>query len=262
MSKTTFLTSLCTINDEVRKHSPAILTVLGLAGMVTTVVMACKVTPKANDILEDLHEKQAELEEKNSTAVQVFKDVKAVTPVYLPSILMGTVSAACILGSYSIGTKRTAALATAYDISQRTLRTYQDKVIETIGERKEEKIRDEIAKDKIVKNPPVQEEIIGTGDGNMLFLDAVTGRYFRSTVDTIRKAESLLNRRLYTEMYVSLNDFYDEINLPHCGIGDDVGWNVDNELDFYFSSQLTQNNEACHVLEYDICPRYDYRNLM
>ena len=106
MSKTTLLTSLRTINDEVCKHSPAILTVLGLAGMVTTVVMACKATPKANDILEDLHEQQEELEEKNSTAVQIFKDVKAVTPVYLPSVLMGTVSAACILGSYSISTKR------------------------------------------------------------------------------------------------------------------------------------------------------------
>ena len=262
MSKAAFVSNLRKINNEVSKNSPAILVVLGLAGMATTVVMACKATPKAKDILDDLHEQQAELEEEVSKPKQAFIEAKAVTPVYLPAILMGGLSTACILGSYSISVKRTAALATAYDISQRTLRTYQEKVIETIGEKKEEKIRDEIAKDKVQNNPPIQEEVINTGTGDMLCLDSLTGRYFRSNIDNIRKAESLLNRRLYTEMWVSLNEFYDELSLPHCGVGDDIGWNVDCGIDFSFSSQLTQENQPCLVVEYDISPRYDYRNLM
>ena len=89
----------------------------------------------------------------------------------------------------------------------------------------------------------------------------VTGRYFRCDYDLLRKTEVRINRRLLSEMFVSLNELYDELDLPHCGIGDDIGWNIDEEIDFSFSSHLTPNNIACLAVDYNVRPRIDYRNL-
>lgn len=261
MNKSNFLTDIRKINNEISRNSPAILIFLGITGMTTTVIMACKATPKAHNILEELHERQEELEEANSKPMQVLKDIKEVTPVYLPSVIMGGVSIACILGSYSITNKRTAALATAYSISERTIREYQEKVVETIGERKEEKIRDSIARDRVKNDNLDNHEVIVTGNGEMLCYDSSFGRYFTSSIEKLRKAESILNHRLISEMYISLNDFYDEIELPHVGSGDDLGWNVDELIELYFSSVLLDDDRTCLVVDYGIAPRYDYRTL-
>ena len=261
MNKNTIVKDIQMLNTELSKRSPAILIFLGITGMVSTVVMACKATPKARDILDELHEQQEEMEEENTKPVQIAKDIKAVAPLYVPSILMGSMSIACIIGSYSITNKRMAALATAYSISERTLHEYQKKVIETIGEKKEERIRDEIAKDHVRDNPPSSNEIILTDGGDMLCYDSVFGRYFKSNINTIRRAESVLNRRLISEMYVSLNDYFDEVGLPPTRMGNELGWNVDHLIGFTFSSILTENDQTCLVVDYDICPRYDFRNL-
>ena len=255
------VTSIKKLNNEIAKHSPVILVCLGITGMVTTVVMASKATPKAKDILEALHEKQEEAEEENTKVMKVLKDVKAVTPVYIPSIIMGSVTIACIIGSYSISTKRTAALATAYGISERTLKEYQSKVVETIGEKKEEKIRDEIVKDKVKNDPPSNHEVICPGTGDMLCYDAVFGRYFTSNIEKLRKIANDLNRKLSREMYVSVNEFCDEIDIPHTRLGNDIGWNVDDDIDFDFTSTITEDDRPCLIVNYDICPRFDFRNL-
>lgn len=257
----TLLKDITILNHEISKRSPAILIFLGITGMVSTVVMACQATPKANRILEELHDEQEENEEQNSKPVQIAKEIKAVAPVYVPSVILGGLSIVCIIGSYSITNKRMAALATAYSISERTLHEYQNKVIETIGEKKEEKLRSEIAQDKVRNNPPKDNEVIITGRGEMLCFDALSGRYFKSSVEAIRKAESVLNHRLISEMYVSLNDFYSEINISQTRIGDELGWNIDELIEFSFSSVLAKDDTPCLSVDYNVCPQYDFRNL-
>ena len=261
MNKTTLVRDIQMLNHQISKHSPAILIFLGITGMASTVIMACKATPKAKYILDELHEEQEEYEEVNSKPVQFAKDVRAVAPVYAPAVLMGGISVACIIGSYSISSKRLAALATAYSISERTLHEYQKKVVETLGEKKEERIRDEIAKDRVRDNPPDSNEVIMTDGGDMLCYDSVFGRYFKSNINVIRRAESILNRRLISEMYVSVNDYFEEVGLPTTKMGNELGWNVDHLIGFSFSSILTENDQTCLVIDYDICPRYDFRKL-
>lgn len=262
MNKASLSKEIRKVNYTISKHSPAILTIIGVAGMVTTVVMACNAAPKAKELLEERRQQIAEYEEEETRVEQISNDVRTVAPVYFPVFVMGTLTLACFISSYKITAKRAAALATAYHISERTLREYQDKVIETIGEKKEEKIRDEIAKDRIAKNPPSNNPIILTNKGDTLCYDSLSGRYFRMNIDKIRKAETILNRRLLNEMFVSLNDFYYEIDIPAIELGDDIGWNVDNEIAFRFSSQLTEDDEPCLVIEYHTAPRYDYRKLL
>ena len=188
--------------------------------------------------------------------------IKTTWMCYVPAALTGTLSIACLIGASSVNVRRNAALATAYTLSESALKDYQEKVIEMFGEKKNEAVKDAIAKDKVEKNPVVTREVIITEKGNTLCYDAVSGRYFKGDIEKIKKAECELNRQMRDEMYISLNDFYYEIGLRNTSIGDDIGWNINEGfIDLYFSSQLDEENVPCVVLNYQVAPRYDYQNL-
>lgn len=240
------------------KHSPAILTGIGVAGMITTTIMAVRATPKALAIIE-AEKKYREERQEDFTNVNM---VKVAWKAYIPAAITGTVSMACIIGASSVNARRNAALTTAYTLSETALTDYRKKVIETIGEKKEQTVRDAVAKEKIEQNPVKNNEVLITGKGQTLCFDVVSGRYFKSDIDKLRKVENELNRRMRDEMYVSLNDFYYEIGLPNIRLGDDLGWNIDaGYVELRFSSQLTEEEEPCLVIEYGYGPRYDFRNL-
>lgn len=240
----------------IKRHQPEILIGLGITGFFTMTGMAVSVTPKALDRMADIKEKHAEDTDKKAYAKDV---VKKVVPLYIPAAIVGAISTSCVIGANKVSSSRTAALATAYSLSESALREYQEKVIDTVGEKKERAIRDAVAKDTIDKNPVTTREVILTERGNTLCYDGISGRYFRSDIDKIRKIENELNRRMISEMYISLNEFYDEIGLPHVDLGEDLGWNVDRgfiELDF--SSQLTNDGTPCLAINYRVVPRYGY----
>ena len=238
------------------KHSPEILTGIGIAGMVTTTVMAVRATPKALELLKK--------EKLNRTEVSNLDAIKICWRCYIPASATCALSIICLVGASSVNVRRNAALATAYSIAETSLKEYQSKVVETIGEKKDQTIRDAVAKEKIDAHPVKESEIIFVGDGETLCFDVLSGRYFKSKIDRIKKAENDLNRRMRDEMYISLNDFYYEIGLPSIKIGDDIGWNIDREgyIDLRFSSQLNDNDEPVFVVDYGCGPRYDYRKLM
>lgn len=262
MSKLNLAQIAKNIQLTVSKHSPEILTGIGIAGMVTTTILAVKATPKALRLIE---EKKEELEFERDEFVTLSKAevVKTCWKCYIPSVVTGTLSAACLIGANSVNARRNAALATAYTLSETALKEYQEKVVETIGEKKEQTVRDSVAKDKIDKNPVSTHEVIITEKGNTLCFDAVSGRYFKSDIEKLKKAENELNRRMRDEMYIPLNDFYYEIGLKSVSIGDDLGWNIDRGyIDLDFSSQLADDGTPCLVISYRVAPRYDYRTLM
>ena len=105
--------------------------------------------------------------------------------------------------------------------------------------------------------------VIITSNGNTLCKDSVSGRYFRSDVDTIKKAINTINRRLTYENYVSLNELYSEIGLDSVKNGDLIGWNLDQGLiEPTFDTCLAENDEPCVVIDYYVAPRYDFDKLM
>lgn len=241
------------IRMSISKHSPEILTGIGIAGMVITTVMAVRATPKALILIED---KKAENDVDKLTPVET---IKATWTCYIPAAITGCLSIFCLIGASSVNARRNAALATAYTLSESALKEYQGKVIETIGEKKEQSVRDAIAKDRIDKNPVSSREVIITEKGNTLCYDAISGRYFKSDIDKLKKAENELNRRMRDEMYISLNEFYYEIGLNPTKIGDDLGWNIDHGyIELNFSSQLTDDGNPCLVIDYQVTPRYEY----
>lgn len=243
---------------ELGKHSPEILTGIGIAGMITTTVMAVKATPKALDLLAEIKEK-TEGEDKKTVAKEM---VTKVYPVYIPATLTGCFSIACLVGASSVNARRNAALATAYALSENALKEYQTKVVETIGNKKEQSIRDSIAKDTIQKNPVTSTEVFVTSKGETLCYDSISGRYFTSDIDKLRRIENELNHKLMREMYISLNELYYEIGLRCTEQGNELGFNIDDGLiDFEFSAQITDDNRPCIVVGYRVGPRYGYGDL-
>ncbi len=242
-----------TVRLAMKKHSPEILTGIGIAGMITTVIMAVKATPKALVLIED---KKDELGVDNLTAIET---VKSAWACYIPAAVIGSISVFCLIGSTSTNLRRNAALATAYTLSESTLREYQEKVVETIGEKKEQTIREAVSKDKIANNP-VRDVILTDKGGNTNCYDVLSGRYFKSDRDTINRIVNKLNRQMRDEMYVTLNEFYYELGLDETKMGDMLGWNIDKGyIDLEFASHLDANGTPCLVIDYRIAPVYDYQ---
>lgn len=236
--------------QALNKHSPEILTGLGIAGMITTTVLAVKATPKALRLIE------ARGEEK----LTPIETVKTTWKCYVPAAATGAVSIACLIGANSVSAQRMAALTAAYKISETALTEYREKVVETIGEKKEQLVRDAVAKDKVEKNPVSRNEVIITDTGSTLCYDAYSGRYFKSDKDKIMKAINEINSQMLEDGYVSLNSFYYEIDLPETKIGDNVGWRYDRDkfVKLCTSAQLTDDGKPCMVVDFLVAPHYHF----
>lgn len=264
MNKPDFAGIANKLRKTIVQYSPEILTGLGVAGFFTSVGLAIPATKKALESIKE--EKLIREEESNDGKVEPLTKVdvlKVTWKCYVPTAISCVTSAACIIGATSVNMRRNAALATAYSLSETALKEYQEKVVTTIGDKKEKAIRDQIAQDKLNRSPVNDREVILAEGGNVLCYDPQKDRYFRSDANTIKKAINKLNADMIQEMYVSLNDFYYEIGLANCKMGDDLGWNMDGGLiDISFSAMVASNDEPCLVLDYRLEPRTDYRNLM
>lgn len=239
-----------------KAKSPEILTAFGVCGMITTVVFAVKATPRAVRLIE---QRKEEAHADELTAVET---VKTTWKCYIPTAVMCAASCACIIGANSQSSKRNAAIAAAYSISETALREYKDKVKETIGVAEEKHITDEIAKDKLSRAPVEHSEIVVTGSDGCLCYDSLSGRYFRFDVESIRKAANEVNHRMLGEMCVSLNEFYYELGLDGIPVGETLGWHVDGGcFEVLFSSQIASDGTPCIVIDYSIPPKYGYDSL-
>ena len=253
MNKANLTKFVKSAQELVDKHTPEILTGIGIAGMITTTILAVKATPKALQLID---ERKFDLEVEKLPPIET---VKATWKCYIPAAVTGVASVGCLIGASSVNARRNAALATAYKLSQSALSEYRDKVVETIGEKKEQIIQDKVSKEKIENNPVSKNEVIITEKGNTLCYDSISGRYFKSDMEKIRKAVNELNRKMVYDNYVSLNEFYDELDLIHTSVGDELGWSMDGGfIDIGFSSQIADDGTPCLVINYDVAPKYDY----
>lgn len=247
------------VRTVLSKHSPELLTGIGVAGMITTTVLAVKATPKALHLIDA---KKEELNLESDEKLTPMETVKATWKCYIPAAITGVTSVACLIGASSVNARRNAALATAYNLSATALAEYKDKVVETIGEKKEQIIRDKVAEERIKKEPVNNSAIIVSGTGNTRCFDTITKRRFTSDIEQIKRIVNELNRRMVNgEDYISLNDFYYELGLDGCAVGDDLGWNVTRGLiELDFSAQLDADGIPCIVLDYAVAPKRGYNS--
>lgn len=237
------------VEKAVVDNSPLIMTAIGVAGTLTTAYLTGKATFKAAELLaeEDPH---METKEK---ALLVWK-------LYLPAAGSAAFTITAIIFSHHVSTRRAAALASAYAITERAFEEYQEKVTERMGEKKEREIRDEINQDRLNRDPVSKREVIIV-NGNVLCYDKLTGRYFQSDHESIRKAVNDINEQIIHSHYASLGDFFDKIGLEPVGLSEELGWNLDKMLKIDYSTAMSDDNRPCLVLEYEVSPARNYFRL-
>ena len=238
----------------VSKHSPEILTGLGIAGMVTATVLAVKATPKAIELIE---EKKSE---EGMDELKPLEVVQATWKCYVPAATTAVVSAACLIGSNSVSARRSAALATAYKLSENALAEFHEKVVEEVGEKKEKAIREKVEAAKVEKHPVSSSEVHVTSKGKTLCFDGWSGRYFESSVEEIRRAENTINNQMLHDItgYASLNEFYDEIGLPHTEVGDMIGWKATYLVKVHIGATVADDGTPCLTIIHENRPIYEY----
>lgn len=261
MSKINFSGICNDIEVSMKKHSPEITLGLGIAGMLTALVVTSRATIKAHEIVGNkrvILKRSSNLRDADKS-IPAMDALKLTWKCYIPSVALCTISIACLIESNSIHTKRYATLAAAYNLSSSALSEYKSKVIERIGEKKARDIHDDIMKDK-VSSMPVDCGIEDTGKGQTMFYEPQSGRLFKSNIDDVRAAENIMNNKLLNEGYISLNDFYSELGLRSTDLGEVVGWKDSDGLvfDLSFSSCLSEDDIPCTVIYYALEPRIDF----
>lgn len=199
----------------VKKNASTILTCMGALGVVGTTLSAIKATLKAIDVLED--EEEIKIERDNQS-LTTFEKALVVTPVYFPTILLGTATITCIFGANILNKKKQATLVSAYAYLNSSFNEYKDKVKAIYGEDGEKRVRDELAKDKYI------QQSMSESDKDILFFDEYSGRYFESTLFNLQNAVYKLNRTFALEGYTNLNEFYRYVDLPETEYGEVLGW--------------------------------------
>jgi hypothetical protein len=239
----------------VKEHSTTLLAGVGVAGTIATSVLTAKATVKAVRVVED----DLVAQDISSGPVTKTEIVKAVWPLYIPPIGVGAVTIASIVMANRLSIRQTAAMAAAYSLSEKSFQEYRDKVAEKLGSNKEQAVRDEVAQDRVKNNPP--DGLIIVGHGDVLCFDMLSGRYFNSSVETIRKAQNDMNYKIANEMYVSLSEFYDEIGLKANMFSDEVGFNIDNRIEVCFSTVMSEDDRPCVAIQFADAPIHNYAKL-
>lgn len=240
----------------VKRNASTILTCAGGVGVVATAVMAVKATPKAMTLLENAKKEKGE----DLTKMEV---VKVAGPSYIPAVVTGVSTIACIFGANVLNKRQQAALMSAYALLDSTYKDYQAKVEELYGEEANDNVKAEIAKDKYI-----DEEVTLTDNNNQLFYDEFSGRYFESTTEDVIKAEYNLNRKLADWYGVYLNEFYEMLGLEPVDYGEHLGWNSAEVYDTQWSNWIDFNHKKvtmddgleCYILSWSVDPTFGFED--
>lgn len=235
----------------IAENSAAILSGTAVVGVVTTAYLTGKATIKAYKALTEppvpaTEEEIHQWHEDRST----LDNVKIVAPLFIPPVLAGTATIGAIIGSYHISTSKSAALAAAYAISERSYSEYKDKVLETVGEKKVLDIKDAVDQQRIENNPPPAPTAFIIGNDEVLCLDAFSGRYFRSTVETVRRAENDVNAIIGADHVCPLSVYYQAIGFEDAEFASEFRWTTHNYCQLDYTTQKTDDGRPCLVVSF------------
>lgn len=257
---TTLTRSLSRSGLRLKKHSPEILLVAGIVGAVTSAVMACKATLKANDIVEEsrtqidtihevsenpeMAEKYSEEDKKKDLAIVYTQTAVKFIKLYGPSVLLGVASLGCMVGSNRILNKRNVALAAAYATVDKGFKEYRGRVIERFGKELDKELRYNIKAQEFEKvtvddngNETVTTETVDVADPNhyspyaIIFDDGNTGwdKDPELTKFFLIQQQNYANDLLKSRGHLFLNEVYDMLGAKRTKAGAQVGWVYDEK---------------------------------
>lgn len=234
-----------------KRHSSTILTVASAAGVVATTVLAVKATPKALQLIED--EKQSRkkysdiLDDDCSYETVLMPELKPMEVVkiawkpYIPAMISGISTITCIFGAHYLSTKSQASLISAYALLDNSYKEYRHNTKKSCPE------ESPIFEHEIIKSKFNND--IEIGEDEELFYDYQSMRYFSSTFDKVKEAESKLNEKLSTDGFACLNDFYDILGIEHVPYGYQLGWSTVKSDETYGKPALDFDYDVAEIAE-------------
>jgi len=187
-----------------------------------------------------------------------FGAAKMVWKLYIPAAATGAATIAFVIGANHISSRRHAAALSLYTLSETAFKEYKDKVVEQIGVNKEQKVRDDLVQDRVSKSAPNATVVI-VEEGDVLCVELMTNTYFKSNKQKIERAAIDVNQMIQTgDMYASHNDFLNRLGLESNGMGEQVGWSIENLIELQFSSALAPDGTPCLAFGYSNFPKVDY----
>lgn len=244
------------IGLKFKKHSPEILVVAGVVGVVASTVMACKATLKVNEVLDEANadiekihaaveaghtEAGAEYDEaegKKELAIVYAQSGVKFAKLYGPAVVLGAVSVGCIVASHNILRKRNIAIAAAFASVDRGFKEYRGRVVERFGEELDRELKYNI------KAKEIEEKVVDENGEEKIVTKTVqvgeperspyTKCFDESCINWTRNSEDNLtflmcqqnhaNDRLQAKGHLFLNDVYEMLGLPKTKAGQVVGW--------------------------------------
>ena len=197
------------------RNSSTILTCIGAVGVVTTAISVAKATPKVEQRLKKAtYEKGEELTKLETVLVAA--------PVYIPSVVMGVATIACIFSANALNKKHQATITSAYAALSNYHKAYRDKLIELHGEEMDKEIQEAMAREYC----DFHRIGLDTPDEKVTFYDEISGESITCYERELMDAEYHLNRNFVMRGYASLNEFYTFLGLPNTKEGDELGWTM------------------------------------
>ena len=262
-------------NLFLKKNSATILTVAAAAGVITTSVLSAKAAIKASRVL-------AHKEKKKGEKLTFEETISAVWTIYIPPVVAGMSTIACVFGANILNQRQQARLASAYALIDSSYKEYKAKLKELYGEEAHNNIVDAIAAEKCndihifagsssqqlpsavsgLASSDIQE--IESDSEPRLFYDEYSGRYFETTIEKVLLAEYHLNRNYILRGFAKLNEFYNFLGLETTDYGETVGWDVCSEIywiDFNHRKAFISGDSdgfECYVIEMPYYPSEDY----
>lgn len=237
------------------KNSPGILAGLAAVGVVTTAVFSARAHTKAKEegILDEI--KSEDKTVKNAAIAR-----SAV--VYAPAILSGALTIVAVFGGQWVNAKRIGVLTAAYTVGEKALQNLEKDVQSFVAKSglKMEDFDQHRATESVARS--LQEgnnSTVVIGKGEVLCHDEWSGRFFPSTMETLRRAENDFNQRLFGDVFMSVNEYYTLIGIDSIGAGDDLGWEPDGMLRLKFGTVLTPEGVPCLSVSFEEPPHLPYR---
>lgn len=248
-------------NMFLKKNSATILTVAAAAGVITTSILSAKAAIKASRVL-------AHKEEEKGEKLTLEETMSAVWAIYIPPVVAGVSTIACVFGANILNQRQQASLASAYALIDSSYKEYKAKLKELYGEEAHNNIVDAIAAEKCDEvhisaeglTSAYTQEIESDAEPR-LFYDEYSGRYFETTIEKVLLAEYHLNRNYILRGFARLNEFYEFLGLEPTDYGETIGWDICGEIywiDFnHRKAFIGDDNDGfeCYIIEMPYYPR-------